>query len=148
MKTLFTLVLACVFTFCYAQLDPWSDFETSEEVNVVNTTKVSENMIPYYLEGLTKTWLPATKFRKEKGYVKDFKVFVSDLPNSGDFNVITWITFANDAAVRGSKKQFDEITAYMNTLSSENDREEVVTKSYPSMRQIVGQYRLRAIDFK
>ena len=148
MKTLLTLFLAGMVTFTYAQLEPWTDFETSEEVNVVSTTKVSENMIPYYLEGLSKVWLPATQFQKEKGYVKDFKVFVSDLPNSGDFNVVTWITFANDAAVRGSKKRFDEIQAHLNSLSSENERDEVVTKSYPSMRKIVGQYRLRAVEFK
>ena len=148
MKALLTFACACLITFAHAQLQAWTDFEPSEEVNVINTTKVSENMIPYYLEGLSKTWMPAMKFQKEQGYIKDYKIYVSDLPNSGDFNVITWITFPNDAAVRGSAERSNAIQAHMNSLSTEDERDEVVQKSYPNMRKIVGQYRLREVMFK
>jgi len=150
MKKLFlTLSFACIISLAHAQLEPYTDFETSDEVTYITTTKVSENMIDYYLEGLSKTWLEAQKFRKEKGYITDYKVYVSDLPNSGEFNVITWITFANDAATRGSEKIFKEVQAHMlSNAAPEEEREEIVIKGYPTMRRIVGQYRIRSVTFK
>jgi len=149
MRTLIlTICLSLFINVTYAQLQNWIDFETSDEVNFISTTKVSENMIPYYFEGLRKTWLPSMKYQKEKGYIKDYKVFVSDLPNSGDFNVMTWISFTNDAATRGSAERSKEIRDYMNTLSKLEERQAVVTTQYPNLRKIVGQYRLRSVTFK
>ena len=84
----------------YGQLVPYKDFTTSDEVTIIGTIKVNSNMMTYYLEGLSKTWLTAVKFQKEQGYITDYKVYVSDLPNSGDFNLVTSVTFANDAATR------------------------------------------------
>lgn len=143
-----TIALCFIFQIGFAQLEPYKDFDTSDEVTFISTIKVSENMIPYYLEGLQKTWVPAAKYQKEKGYIKDFKVFVSDLAESGDFNVITWLTFENDVAARGSEKIYDDITKYMNSLMAKEERDKVVTQSYPNMRDIVGQYRIRSVTFK
>ena len=73
-----TLILTICFSLfinvTYAQLQNWIDFETSDEVNFISTTKVSENMIPYYFEGLQKTWLPSMKYQKEKGYIETRKL--------------------------------------------------------------------------
>ena len=67
MKSLtLTILLALVVSFANAQLDPYKDFTTSDEVTYVTTTKVNSNMISYYLEGLRKTWLVAVKFGRNK----------------------------------------------------------------------------------
>jgi len=144
-----TFSLLLVANLVLAQLDPYTDFETSDEVTYISTIKINANMGPYYLEGLEKTWVAAMKYQKEKGYITDYKVFVSDLPQSGDFNLITAITYANDAAARGSETRFNDVQAHMKSLAtSEEERDKIVTQSYPSMRKIVGQYRIRELTFK
>ena len=147
-----TLLLAVAFVFVIgqslAQLTPYEDFETSDQVTYINTIKVKENMMPYYLEKLKKTWFQAVKFQKEKGYILDYKIWVSDLPNSGDFNLITMVTFANEDATRGNEEIFKAVTAHMDSQSSQEDRDKIITKDYPKMRKITGQYRIRTVEFK
>ena len=150
MKKLFVSLLSIfAFSTVYAQLEPYDDFETSDEVTIISTIKVSENMIPYYLEGLSKTWVAAQEYSLEKGYTTGYNIYVSDLPNSGEFNILLMVSFANDAAARGSEDRYKSVTSYMreNVLTRE-EQESIVTKDYPSMRKISGQYRIRSVTFK
>jgi hypothetical protein len=148
LKTTLIILLLCAYGTTFAQLTPYEDFTTSDEVSVVNTIKVDANMMPYYLERLKKTWVPAAEFQKEKGYIVNWAIYVSDLPNSGDFNLITAIQFANDEAARGSAEIFKEVTDHLNSLSNEDERDKIVTQEYPGMREITGSYRLRTVTFK
>ena len=42
-------------------------------------------MIDKYLEGLSKTWAPAGDVAIELGQIESYSIFVSDLPNSGEY---------------------------------------------------------------
>ena len=150
MKTLtLTLLLIVSGSLAYGQLEPWKDFTTSDEVTFVSTIKVKANKMTRYLEGLQKTWVKAVEFQKEKGYITNWGLYISDLPASGDFNLITTITFANDAATRGSEEIYDAITAYMReNAAPQAERDQIVQEDYPSMRTIVGGYRFRQVTFK
>ncbi len=141
--------LLFVISLAYAQLEPYKDFTTSDEVTYVSTIKVNSNKMTRYLEGLSKTWVEAVKFQKEKGYITNWGLYISDLPNSGEFNLITTVTFANDAATRGSEEIFKAVQDYMaKNAASEEERNKIVQQDYPSMRTIVGGYRFRQVTFK
>ena len=82
---LFTgFVLVCFAGVASADLEPWTDYEVSEGVSNVTTIKVHSNMIDKYLEGLRETWVPANKVAMELGHIKDYGIYVSELPNGGD----------------------------------------------------------------
>ena len=50
-----------------ADLEPFTDYEESEEVHLVTTIKVDANREDTYLEGLRETWVPGNEVAKELG---------------------------------------------------------------------------------
>jgi len=147
------VILCLSFTLfsgqAFAQLEPYTDFDTSDDVTISTYVKVAENMIPYYLEGISKTWVPAMKYSQQQGYVKSWNVMVSDLAESGNFNVILNITYKDDAAARGNEEQYKKVEAYVrNNILSDEESDEIVQNKYPNMRKIVGEYRIRNVIFK
>ena len=101
------LVLLCFAGAALADLEPWKDYELSDSVTNVSTVKVDSNMIDKYLEGLSKTWAPAQKIRKELGHIEGYWIHVSQLENSGDFNVVLGIDFASAADMQPDKAKYD-----------------------------------------
>ena len=140
------LFLACVATVATADLEPWTDYEMSEGVTNVTTVKVDSNMIDKYLEGLSKTWAPAQNVAKELGHIENYWIHVSELPNSGDFNVVLGVDFKNSAALQPDKAKYD---AFMKKWGEENQkRSDEIVQTYPGIREIVGEYNMRSITFK
>ena len=80
-----------------ADLDAWTDYDISSGLSNVTTVKVDSNMIDKYLEGLKATWAPANDVAVELGQIEGYNIYVSQLANSGDFNVIL-VTRMKDAA--------------------------------------------------
>ena len=80
----------------------------SEGVSNVTTVKVDSNMIDKYLEGLRSSWVPANEVLKEQGRIKDYGIYVSELPNGGDFNVILVVRFdaESEQALERIKAEF------------------------------------------
>ena len=143
------LAFLIISTTAFAQLEPYTDFDTDMGVSVIATVKVSENMIPHYLEGLSKTWVPAAKYQQQKGYIQSWDVYISDLPESGDFNVILVTRYKDDASVRGNEKQYRDVTDYVRkNILSQEDQDKIVQTSYPNIRKITGEYRIRRVTFK
>jgi len=66
-----------------AQLKPYQDYTVSDSVSNVSTIKVKENMVEDYLQGIRNTWAASNAVAKRLGHMMDYKVYVSDLPNSG-----------------------------------------------------------------
>ncbi|MGE4072467.1 MAG: hypothetical protein AB7E72_14960 [Lysobacterales bacterium] len=130
----------------FAQLKPYVDYDTSTSVSQVSTVHVDANMIDYYLEGIRGTWVAAAEARKKLGQIEDYAVYVSELPLSGDFNVVL-VTRAKSAAdLEPSKERYD---AFMQAWGAANEeKSKATTKTYPGIRQITGEYRLREITFK
>ena len=145
-QLLMGIVLYSVVSLALADFEPWTDYELSEGVTNVTTVKVDSNMIDNYLEGLSQSWAPANEIAKELGHIEGYWIHVSQLPNSGDFNVVLGIDFKDSAALQPDKAKYD---AFMKKWGEANQaRSDELVKMYPDIREIVGEYNMRSVKFK
>ena len=144
---LFTgFVLVCFAGIASADLEPWTDYEVSEGVSNVTTIKVDSNMIDTYLEGLRDTWVPANEVAMELGQIKDYGIYVSQLPNGGDFNVILVVRFESAADLQPDKAEYE---AFMKAWGKENqEKSDAIVVTYPDIRTITGEYLFREVTMK
>ncbi len=146
-RKLFTgLVFVCFAGLAWADLEPWTDYEVSEGVSNVTTIKVDSNMIDKYLEGLKNTWVPANEVAMELGQIKSYGIFVSELPNGGDFNVILVVRFDSAADLQPDKEQYE---AFMKAWGEENqEKSDKIVLTYPDISTITGEYLFREVTMK
>ena len=139
-------VLAGFASIASADLDAWTDYDISPSVSNVTTVKVDSNMIDKYLEGLKATWAPANDVAVELGQIESYNIYVSELENSGDFNVILVVRMKDAADMQPNQADYD---AFMQQWGEENEAltDEVVL-TYPDVRTITGEYLMREITFK
>lgn len=142
-----TVVLLAGFAnIAAADIEAWTDYDISEGVSNVTTVKVDSNMIDKYLEGLSKTWAPANDVAIKLGQIEGYSIFVSELPNSGDFNVVLVTRMKNSGALQPTKDRYD---AFMKAWGEENQAvNDEIVPTYPGIRTITGEYLLREITFK
>lgn len=144
------LLIAITFSlapFVAADLEPHKDYEISESVWWMATVKVDSNMGDAYLEGLQKTWVAGNEVSKKLGHIEDYAIYRSDLPASGDFNLILAVKFANTGDLGPSKAKHE---AFMKEWGEARNKEttEFAQKNYPAMREITGDYLMREITLK
>jgi hypothetical protein len=140
------IILTSIAGVALADLEPWKDYDIEEGVTNVTTVKVDSNMIDKYLEGLKQTWAPANDLAKELGQIEGYWIHVSQLPNSGDFNVVLGVDFKNSAALQPDKARYD---AFMKKWGEENQKKsDQIVQTYPDIREITGEYMMRKITFK
>ena len=145
-QILTVIILTGLGSAAWADFEPWTDYELSEGVTNVTTVKVDANMIDKYLEGLSKTWAPANEVAKELGQIEGYWIHVSQLPSSGDFNVVLGIDFKDSAALQPNKAQYE---AFMKECGEANQaRSDELVQTYPEIREIVGEYNMRVVTFK
>ncbi|HKE43815.1 MAG TPA: hypothetical protein VKB41_04690 [Steroidobacteraceae bacterium] len=134
-------------TVALADLEPWKDYEESQEVWSVTTIRVQPNMDDAYLEGIAKTWVTTNEAAKKLGQIEDYEIFRSDLPQSGEFNLLLIVKFAKTDDLAPNKARYD---AFMKSFGKTNVDETTVysQKNYPAMREITGQYLFRKITLK
>ena len=130
-----------------ADLTPWEDYEVSESVWSVTTVKVDSNMGDAYLEGIKATWVPGNEVSKELGQIEDYKILRSDLPESGDFNLVLMVKFKNTDALAPSQERFEAFVEKWGQEQSDQATD-YAQKNYPAMRELTGQYLLREITLK
>jgi hypothetical protein len=145
------LLLAALFLFlaantAQAQLKPYTDYDISDEVWNITTIKVHPNMGDDYLEGLRDTWVAANRVAKELGQIEDFFIFQSEVPASGDANLFLVIKYASSDNLKPSKTEYDRFMEAWGNANQDKTRE--ITKDYPAMRDITGEYLVRQIDVK
>ena len=129
-----------------ADLDAWTDYDIGSTLSNVTTVKVDSNMIDKYLEGLKATWAPANDVAIELGQIESYSIYVSELANSGDFNVILVVRMADAADMQPNKADYD---AFMKKWGEENQkRSDEIVVTYPDIRTITGEYLIREITFK
>jgi hypothetical protein len=149
MKNTLITLLCLVFSFAVCakdRLEVYEDYDIGTEITMVTTVKVDPNMGNVYLAGLKNSWVKAVKIQKELGYIKDWKIYGSDLPNSGDFNMLLMVTFNNSADLEPSKKKYD---AFMKKWSEADEKmSNEISAKYPEVRTITGEYQLRQIMMK
>ena len=131
----------------WADLQPFEDYEASDAVYLVTTIKVDSNMEDAYLEGLKQTWIPGNVVAKELGQIEDWAIYRSQLPESGDFNMILVIKLASAADMQPSKERYD---AFMKEFGQQaaDESTEYAQENYPAMREITGSYMMREITVK
>ena len=99
-----------------------------------------------YLEGIRDTWVASNELAKELGHIEDYAIYGSQLPASGDFNLLLVIKFADTEDLAPSKQRYNE---FMEKWSDEQEkRSEELVKNYPAMRDITGSYLMREITMK
>lgn len=146
-KKLFgALLLALFTTAAYAQLEPYTDYDVSKELFSVTLVQVDPNMDDEYLEGLAQTWVASNRVAKELGQIKDFAIYRSQLPQSGHANLFLVVEFADSSQLEPNKAEYDKFMEAWGNANRDKTRE--ITKNYPAMRKITGEYLLRRIDIK
>ena len=130
-----------------ADLEPWKDYELSDQVWTVTTVKVHANLDDAYLEGLKNTWVPSMESLKKLGQIEDYFIYRSELPQSGDFNLMLVVRFADSAALAPNRERYE---AFMKEFGEEQSKRstEYAQENYPAMREITGEYRFRRITLK
>ena len=147
MKKLIALGLAVALaTPAVAQLKPYEDYTLSDSVVNMVTVKVKENMIGDYLQGIRSTWIASNAVAKRLGHMRDYRVYVSDLANSGDFNVVLVTEFANTSDLAPNRARYD---AFMKAWGAANQASTRTTTTtvYPNLRNITGEYMMREVTF-
>ncbi len=144
---LFTVVvLSSIVSVASADLEAWTDYDISEGLSNVTTVKVDSNMIDKYLEGLRDTWAPANDVAVKLGQIENYSIFVSELPNGGDFNVILVVRFKDSGSLQPNKADYEAFMKEWGEANQETSDRIVLT--YPDIREIVGEYNMREITFK
>jgi len=125
------------------------DYTVGDQVHAVTTVKVAPNRIDHYLAGLARSWVPANEISREMGLIKDSSIWVSELPSSGDFNVVLVVVFENAAQREkiNDPATFAEFERKVEEKFSEQESFQV-TEGYTQIREIVGEYLLRQITLK
>ena len=100
-----------------------------------------------YLEGLKQTWVASNELSKKLGQLEDYKILRSDLPQSGEFNLLLMVKFANTNDLAPNRKRYEQ---FMKKWGEERNKRttEYAQKNYPSMREITGQYYFREVKLK
>ena len=129
-----------------AQLEPFSDYEISDQLWNITLVKVHPNMGDDYLEGLRDSWVASNRVAKELGQIEDFAIYRSQLENSGDVNLFLVVQFANSDQLDPNKAEYDKFMKAWGEANQKRSRE--ITKNYPAMRKITGEYMVRKIDVK
>ncbi len=118
----------------------------SDTVSNVTTVKVKENMVEDYLQGIRNTWIASNAVAKQLAQMQDYHVYVSDLPNSGEFNVMLVATFANTSDLAPNRARYDAFMKAWGTANEASTRT-TTTNVYPNLRTITGEYLMREVTF-
>ncbi len=140
------LLTAMIGASAQAELEVYKDYDLGSEITMMTTVKIDPNMEDLYLEGLRDTWIKAVRMQKDLGHIKDWKIFSSDIPQSGNFNMVLLVTFENAADLEPNKARYESFMEKWGKANQENSRK--VSKTYPEIRTLTGQYRLREIIMK
>ena len=139
-------VLAAAAPMAHA-FEIYKDYTPSKEVWSMTTIKVNPGMGDMYLENLKKTWIDSNEIAKDLGHIEDYAIYWSELPQSGDFNMVLLVKFKDVSQLEPSEARYN---AFMKKWSEEQvkNSDETVAKVYPNLRTITGEYMLRKITVK
>ena len=150
MRTKSFLALISLMAFsgtAFADLEPYKDYDVSDAVWSVSTIRVDPNMGDAYLEGIERTWVASNEVSKKLGHIESYSIFRSISPQSGDFNLLLVVKFANTEDLAPNKERYDAFMKEMGEATS-NEATEYSQKNYPAMRTITGEYLMREVTLK
>jgi len=144
---LVAIAIAFASSAAMADLEIYKDYTVSDAVYSVSTIKVKPHMVDAYLEGLKSTWVSSNATLKSLGQIEDYRIYVSDLPESGDFNVLLVVKFKNDEMLAPNKARYEAYMAKFGEAQAKAGTDKA-KQDYPAMREITGDYRLREVTIK
>ncbi len=148
MRSLFiSLFFIVASSAAHADFNLYEDYEPSKEVYSITTIKVDSNMGEVYLEGISDTWAPSMDIRKKLGQVEEYWIYTSDMPASGDFNLLLVIKFSDTADLAPNKADYKAFMKEFTKKRADQSDEKARTE-YPSIRTITGEYLFREITLK
>ena len=150
MRIKLILIIATLFTAAgaaFADLEPYKDYDVSDAVWSITTVKVDANMGDAYLEGIKNTWAAGNKVAMELGQIESWSIYRSDLPESGDFNLLLIVKFANTSDLAPNKERYDAFIKAWGKANADASTE-YAQKNYPAMRELTGEYLMREITLK
>ncbi len=150
MRNKIVLSLSGIVALCgiaFADLDPYADYDLSDAVWSVSTIRVDANMGDAYLEGIKNTWAAGNEIALKLGQIESYSIFRSDLPESGDFNLLLIVKFANVSDMAPNKARYEAFMAEWGKEKADASTE-YAQKNYPGMRTITGEYVMREITLK
>jgi hypothetical protein len=100
-----------------------------------------------YLEGIKNTWAAGNEIALKLGQIESYSIFRSDLPESGDFNLLLIVKFANVSDMAPNKARYEAFMAEWGKEKADASTE-YAQKNYPAMRSITGEYVMREITLK
>jgi|GEM_PF-159697 len=130
-----------------AQLEIYKDYDVSDAVWSISTVKVDANMGDYYLEGLRSTWIASNEVMKKLGQIEDYSIYASDFPQSGEFNMLLIVKFANTADLAPNKAKYDAFLKSWGETKVAESRQ-ISKDLYPTIRSITGDYLMRKVEVK
>ena len=130
-----------------ADLEPYKDYEISESIWSMTTIRVAANMDDAYLEALKSAWAAGNEVAIKLGHMEEYRIFRSDLPQSGDFNLILMVKYKNIAALAPDKVRYEAWIEEWGDARNESWAE-FADKDIAAMRDITGEYRMREITLQ
>ena len=150
LKSINTIVTAAMALFIsaasWADFEIYKDYELSDEIVSMTTIKVDAGKGEDYLEGLAQTWVASNEVAKDLGQIKDYSIYISRLPESGDFNIVLIVTMDSISDMVGNKKQYDAFLKKWGERRQKQSKE--TAKAYPELRTITGEYILSQVEMK
>ncbi len=150
MRNKIVLGLSGIVALCgiaFADLDPYADYDLSDAVWSVSTIRVDANMGDAYLEGIKNTWAAGNEIALKLGQIESYSIFRSDLPESGDFNLLLIVKYANTSDLAPNKARYEAFMAEWGKEKADASTE-YAQKNYPGMRTVTGEYVMREITLK
>ena len=145
------LVLILALTFgaggSLAELEPYVDYEISDAVWSITTIKVAANMDDAYLAAIKSAWAEGNEAAIKLGHIEEYAIFRSDLPQSGDFNLVLMVKYKNTADLAPNKEKYEAWIKEWGDARTESWAE-FAGKNIAGMREITGQYLMREITLK
>jgi len=130
----------------WSELEIYKDYDVGQRLHSVTTIKVDAGKGDIYLEGLRSTWVEPNEVAKQLGHIHDYAIYMSDLPQSGEFNVVLVITYNSAADRQPSKQRYEE---FMESWGSARvGRNRKIANDYPQVRDITGEYLMRKVELK
>ena len=130
-----------------AQLQPWKDYEASDNVWIVTHVDLDPGTMGIYLEGLKSTWIAANKVAKELGQIEDFAIYANQYGSADDYDLLLVVELAGTEDTAPNRERYEKfLEAY--GQANIDQANETVLELYNKIRRIQGNYLLREITVK
>ncbi|MBM4069669.1 MAG: hypothetical protein FJ271_12060 [Planctomycetes bacterium] len=145
---IFAVLIATIYAeTASADLEPYKDYDISDAVWAITTIRVADNMDDIYLEAIKSAWAEGNEVAKALGHIEDYLILRSDLPQSGEFNLMLIVKYKTTSDRAPSKDRHDAVMTMWGQKRTEAWAK-FQHENVSGMREITGQYLMREISLR